>query len=236
MFDGKEIDHKDTISLFSGCTRNISEGPAKKFWVTLSPHLPPQTKKACAIKFKMRDLSTMQCINDRPIRGEFKTWIWKIYLALSLDFLSMVDLIPDKVISKILNKITKFIKRWLNLPRCCTLVSVLHPDVLNIPFLPQVKEETKLSLLTAITQSKDILIIECLALPDFLSCNDFPPDGMPLLEAARKSTTEASSISKGTFNSHMKVTRMIVLINFESSLTSKTLWLLSLFHTPGIAF
>ena len=141
----------------------------------------------------------MQRIDERPIRGEFKVWIWKNYLAPSLHFLLMVDVISESSVLKIQKKITKFIKKWLNLPRCCTLSAVFHPDVLNLPFLPQARESAKLSMIIAIEQSKDPLITECMSLlknPDFLSRNEIPQNSISLLEAARKSALSTSKVTK----------------------------------------
>lgn len=67
------------------------------------------------------------------------------YLAHSLRFM----------VIQIQKKATKYIKRWLNLPRCCTLATIFHPDVLNLPFLPQLGEQAKMSMITAIELSKD---------------------------------------------------------------------------------
>ena len=47
----------------------------------------------------------------------------------SLHFFLMVNIFPETSIPKIQMKITKFIERWLNLPRCCTLATVFHPEL-----------------------------------------------------------------------------------------------------------
>ena len=130
-----------------------------------------------ATKLDSKVISAMQRLNDRPIRGESKVWIWKHYLAHSLHFMLMVDPVKESVLVKIQKKVTKYIKRWLNLPRCCTLVTIFHPDVLNLPFLPQLGEQTKMSMITAIELSKGKHIQECLSLlydPGFLSRNEIP--------------------------------------------------------------
>ena len=54
----------------------------------------------------------------------------------------------------------KFMKQWLNLPHDCILVTVFHPDVLDLCFLPHFKESAKLSLILAIDCFVDPLIIE----------------------------------------------------------------------------
>ena len=82
-------------------------------------------------------------IDDHPIRGEYKVWMWKNYLAPSLHFQLMVDLLKKESVRKIQQKATKFHKSWLNLPKCCTPASIFHPDVLNLPFLPHCQEAAK---------------------------------------------------------------------------------------------
>ena len=130
-----------------------------------------------ATKLDSKIISAIQRLDDRPIRGEFKVWIWKNYLAHSLRFMLMVDAVKESVLVKIQKKVTKYIKRWLNLPRCCTLATMFHPDVLNLPFLLQLREQAKMSMITAIELSKDKYIQECLPLlsdPGFLSRNEIP--------------------------------------------------------------
>ena len=130
-FDGEKIDKKSTIPIGNDFTRNIAESP----WNVLG-HLiadsPSQSKKASAKKLEINSyITAVKEIDKRPIRGEFKSWILQHYLAPSVYFLLMVDLISDTSISNIQKKLTKFVKKWLNLPRCCTLATLYHPDVLT---------------------------------------------------------------------------------------------------------
>ena len=95
----------------------------------------------------------------------------------------MVDLISDTSISNIQKKLTKFVKKWLNLPRCCTLATLYHPDVLKLPFLPHIREQAKLSLVSALGFSLDPAIKELICLlkdPDFLKRQDIPADSYNL--------------------------------------------------------
>ena len=48
------------------------------------------------------------------------------------------------------SSVLKFVKRWLNLPRKGT---VSHPDVLDLPFLPHLKESANLSCILAIERT-----------------------------------------------------------------------------------
>ena len=132
-------------------------------------------------------------MDDRPIRGEFKVWIWKNH---SLCFMLMVDPVKENVLVKTQKKVTKYIKRWLNLPRCCTLATVFHPDIPNLSFLPKLGEQAKMSMIMAIELSKDKHIQECLSLlsdPGFLSRNEIPQNAQSMLRTAKMSMSEASN-------------------------------------------
>ena len=206
IFDGKKMDHKTTFSLVNGSTRNIADAPTKILGKLIAGS-PSSTKQALAAKLDKKILSAMQRLDDRPIRGEFKVWIWKNYLAHSLRFMLMVDAVQESVLVKIQKKVTKYIKRWLNLPRCCTLATVFHPDVLNLPFLPQLREQAKMSMITAIELSKDEHIKQCLSLlsdPGFLSRNEISQNVKSALNAAKMSVSETSNALSARLKSEMK--------------------------------
>ena len=83
---------------------------------------------------------------------------------------------------------------------------------LNLPFLSQLREQAKMSMLTVIDQSKDEQITECLSLlsnPNF----PFPSRNWPLpqnacyiriVSAAKLSVSETSTIAKSTLKSKVK--------------------------------
>ena len=68
----------------------------------------------------------------------------------------------ENALAALQRKLTKFMKRWLNLPRCCTLATVYHPEVLDLPFLPHCRKQAKLSMVGALEFSSDPTIKECL--------------------------------------------------------------------------
>ena len=103
------------LSLANGWTHNIPEAPTKILGKLIVGSFS-LTKQTVATKLDSKIISAMQCLNDRPIRGEFKVWIWKTYLAHSLCFMLIVDPVKESVLVKIQKKVTKYIKRWLNLP------------------------------------------------------------------------------------------------------------------------
>ena len=110
----------------------------------------------------------------------------------------MVDLLSENSLVSIQKKFTKFIKKWLNLPRCCTLATIYHPDVLKLPFLHQCREHAKLSMVSALEATNDPSIKECLALlsdPKFLERIDIPRDTCLILESARKSISSLTKIA-----------------------------------------
>jgi len=131
LYDGKDIDKRSTFSLSHGSTRNISVAPWKVLGHILAVS-PTGSRKASAKRLDDKLLSAVKNIDNRPIRGEFKIWILKNYLHLH--FLLMVDLISENALATLQRKLTKFNKRWLNLPRCCTLAAVYHREVLNLSF------------------------------------------------------------------------------------------------------
>ena len=103
---------------------------------------------------------------------------------------------PQSALLKIRGKLTKFIKKWLNLPRCCTTAVVYHPDVLKLPYLPQIREQAKMSMLSSLEFSSDPAIKECLSLikdPDFLRWLDMPSNSLTFLKAAQDSTSSLST-------------------------------------------
>ena len=163
LFDGKSVDKKSTVPLSSGSTHNISEAPWKVLGLLIAA-TPTGSRKTSAKKLESKLLSSIKKIDSRPIRGEFKIWILKDYLAPSLYFLQMVDLLSENSLVSIQQKLTKFIKKWLNLPRCCTLAAIYHPDVLKLPFLPQCREHAKLSMVSALEATSDPAIKECLSI------------------------------------------------------------------------
>ena len=143
-----KIDKKSTIPIGNDFTRNIAESP-RNVLDHLIADSPSQFKKASAKKLENKLLTAVKEIDKCPIRGEFKSWILQHYLAPSVYFLLMVDLISDTSIVNIQKKLTKFVKKWLNLPRCCTLATQYHPDVLKLPFLRHIRKQVKLFLVSA---------------------------------------------------------------------------------------
>ena len=117
VFNGSKMDHTTTFSLRNGSTRNIADAPTKLLGKLIAVSTS-KTKNAATSELENRILSALKRIDERPIRGEYKVWIWKNYLAPSLHFQLMVQLLKKESVRKIQGKVTKFLKSWLNLPKC----------------------------------------------------------------------------------------------------------------------
>ena len=68
--------------------------------------------------------------------------------------------IPSTIISKMQSTSMKLLKRWLGLTRSTTVAVIHHPDVLGVPFLPQLQTKAKLTFLSSVVSSNDPMIQE----------------------------------------------------------------------------
>jgi len=96
----------------------------------------------------------LSTIDTLPIRGEYKVWLYRNYVISLLRFHLSVD-----AIRKGANLATRYLKRWLGLPRCATRAILYYPGVC-CPSLSQVSREAKLSLLFCISASGDPQLLE----------------------------------------------------------------------------
>ena len=76
IFNGNKMDHNITFSLANGSTRNIAEAPTKILGKLIAGS-SSLTKQTVATKLDSKITSAIQRLDDNPIRGEFKVWIWK---------------------------------------------------------------------------------------------------------------------------------------------------------------
>ena len=102
VFNGVKMDHTMSFPLKNGPTRNIANVPTKVLGKLMAVSTS-QTKSAASSKLEKRAIKK---IDERPIRGEYKVWIWKNYLAPSLHFQLMVDLLKKDSVNKIQSKVT----------------------------------------------------------------------------------------------------------------------------------
>ena len=84
------------------------------------------------------------------------------------------------------------------MPHNCTPGTVIHSDVLDLSFLPHLKESAKLSYILAIEHSVDLMIIE---LHQSLLSTDFQDAPSVVFDALSAATTSVSNIHSSTFKS-----------------------------------
>ena len=152
LFDGHN--HKlEGIQLSGGSTRSITEGSTKFLGKSLDVSL--SATKAIAKKRITDKLSYLLSTTDNlPIRGEYKLWLYRNYIISLLRFHLAVDAISKHAIGKLENLATRYIKRWLGLPRSSTRAILYYPGVC-CPGISQVSREAKLSLLSCISTTSD---------------------------------------------------------------------------------
>ena len=188
-FDGKKILRDARVQLSEGSTRNIASGATRFLGRTIDETMQSSCKES-AERIRKKITGALKKIDERPIRGEYKVWIYKHYVATSVFFLLAVDAISESTIKSIQSGATRFIKKWLNLPRCATLASVFHPEVLNRPFLPQLRERAKLAFVSQVEATKDPLIKQALVViqtPEYQQLQSIPTQCISVLEAAKRS-------------------------------------------------
>ena len=157
LFDDTQVVQKG-LPLSKGSTRPITEGQTKYlgklFDVSLSA-----TKKAASKRLINRLTDLLTATNSLPIRGEYKLWIYRKYIISLLRFHLCVDAVSNGSISKSESIATRFLKKWLNLPRSATRVILYYPDVC-CPSISHVSREAKLSLLACVSSSSDLRLQE----------------------------------------------------------------------------
>ena len=177
---------------------NLCDKPAKFLGSTIAVS-SLQAKKKASSDLLSKVTSALSSIDKRPIRGEYKLWIYKQYLVPSLRFVLSVNAINQTTLLNIQRRATRYIKSWLNLPRCCTLAPIFHPDILNVPQIKHQYAKAKVQILASVTRTDDPLIRELA--PTALSNLTEGPLGIPqlshtALEAARSSVSRLRDIPK----------------------------------------
>ena len=94
VFDGKKVLKNHRIELTNGWTRSISEGATKFLGATIATsHQSTASKAKKQLEEKIS--LALKSIDSRPIRGEYKVWIFRNYVVPSSRFLLTVDPISD---------------------------------------------------------------------------------------------------------------------------------------------
>ena len=114
-FDGKKTLKKHRIELTDGWTRSISEGASKFLGATIATTYQSTTtaaKKHLGEKISL----ALKSIDNRPIRGEYKVWIYRNYVVPSCRFLLMVNPTSTSGISSIQRMATRLLRSGSDFP------------------------------------------------------------------------------------------------------------------------
>ena len=136
-------------------TRSITEWHTKFLGKVTDISLSATKRTASKRMLQLCRLSDLLTATDQlPIHGEYKMWIYRNYIISLLLFHLCVDAISSCSISKLDSIATRFLKKWLNLPRSATCVVLYYPGVC-CPSISLVSREAKLSLLACVSASAD---------------------------------------------------------------------------------
>ena len=188
-----------------------------------------------------------------PIRGEYKLWIYRNYIISLLRFRLCVDAITNHTIKKLESTVTRYLKKWLQLPRNATRVILYYPGIC-CPSVSLVSREAKLSLLSCVSTSADSRLQELglhlhlgnvllqLQLQDYsiLSAAQSHLSSMPLARSLYK-TAKAQLTKLVTKDCESHLNDLSVQCKFLDSArleTSCRMWnkLLSGFHPGQLSF
>ena len=121
-------------------------------------------------------------------------------------------------ISKMQSMGMKKIKRWLGLTRSTTVAVIHHPDMLGVPFLPQLQTKAKLTYLSSVFPSDDPMIQELTILDKPTAGRlGIPSEALSVFNQARASI---ASISRKTLFNECHAIAGAVKTHWESRLTS----------------
>ena len=150
FFNGSRIIPQG-ISLSNGVTRSIVEDKflGKLISVSLSA-----TKRAAGKQMITRLTTLLNATDSLCIRGEYKLCIYRNYIISLLRFHLCVDTVSNGTISQMESTATRYLKKWLNLPRSATRVILYYPGVC-CPSITHVPREAKHSLLACVSASSD---------------------------------------------------------------------------------
>jgi len=157
LFDGHHHS-REGIQLSGGSTRPITDGGTKFLGKSIDVSLSA-TKAAAKKKITDKLSYLLSTVNTLPIRGEYKLWLYRNYIVSLLRFHLSVDAISKGAITKLENLATRYLKKWLGLPRCATRAILYYPGVCCTS-LSQVSREAKLSLLSCISTFGDSQLSE----------------------------------------------------------------------------
>ena len=187
LFDGKKLLTNSSMPLPCEKTRDIRSAPTK-FLGGFIAHNRKTARLAASDHLSTTITSALRKLEKSPIRGEYKIWVLKHYVGPSVNFFLAIDDIPKCTLKSIQGKITKHIKKWLNLPRSTTQAVLHHPAILDLPFLPHLYTKSKVDYLRSISTSRDPLLQELYqGLSQSILEKAFCSEALDILKAARDS-------------------------------------------------
>jgi len=250
LFDGtKHL--PQGIPLSGGTTKLITEGGTKFLGKLIDVSL--SATKSLANKMSSFLSGLLTATDSLPIRGEYKLWIYRNYIISLLRFHLCVDAITNHAINQLESMVTRYLKRWLQLPRNATRVILYYPGVC-CPSVSQVCREAKLSLLSCVCASSDPRLQELglhlhfgndllqFQSQDYsiLSAAQSQVSGMPLARSLYKTAKDQlTSITVSDNEAHLnQLTVQCKFLDSAKLETSCRTWnkLLSGFHPGQLSF
>ena len=193
--DGRQVDKKTTFYLEDRKTRNIVSGPTRFLGQTLC-RMPLSTVPKAIKRLSSEYSRQLNNLDQSPIRGEFKLWIYRRFMVSCFHYHLAVDTIPTSTLKKMQANAMRKIKKWLGLTRSTTTAIIHHLDVIDIPSISELHTKAKLTFLSAISVSQDPMITELETLlsdDSYLRSQGIPSTAVLLLQKARNSV---SSVGK----------------------------------------
>ena len=141
------------VPLSKGTTRSITEGGTKFLGKLIDVSLSA-TKKAANKRMITRLTELLTATDVLSVRGEYKLWIYRNYILSLLRFHLSVDAVTQSAISKMESMVTRYLKKWLHLPRSATKVILYYPGIC-CPSVSYISREAKLNLLSCVSASSD---------------------------------------------------------------------------------
>ena len=159
VFDGKAPKNNTAILVGGRPTSNIKDKPST-FLGSVVACSRRSKFNSSNLQFSDDLTACLQRVDNAPLRGEYKVWIYRRYVIPSLHYDLAVNPLSSTTIKKMNSLATRYIKKWLGLSRSTTVAVIHHPSVLNIPTIESCSTKSKLSFLSAVTLSPDPLIKE----------------------------------------------------------------------------
>ena len=152
LFDGIK-QFQNGIPLSKGTTRSIIEGGTKFLGKLIDVSLSA-TKKAANKQMMTRLTDLLTATDTLSVCGEYKLWIYRNYILSLLRFHLSVDAVTKSTILKMESLATRYLKKWLYLPRSVTRVILYYPGV-SCPSVSSISREVMLNLLSCVSASSD---------------------------------------------------------------------------------